>query len=104
MPLGINIRQIIEGGQLPFYTLELTATVLVIFRPRQNRVTTATDIVQPECAEEMARKIAGERGWDYHTLRANWMNFAHRPTSKGNPPQNAGAALVAYCKKQETLL
>jgi hypothetical protein len=31
------------------------------------------------------------------------MNFAHEETSKGNPPKNAGAAFVAYCKKQESL-
>lgn len=99
----LNIRQIIEGDHLPFYTLELTSDDLVIFRPRQNRVTIAADIVLPEWAEEKAREIAREKGWDYHALRANWMDFAHEATGKGNPPKNAGAAFVAYCKKQEKL-
>lgn len=99
----LNIRQIIEGDHLPFYTLELTSDDLVIFRPRQNRVAIAADIVLPEWAEEKAREIAREKGWDYHALRANWMDFAHEATGKGNPPKNAGAAFVAYCKKQETL-
>ena len=99
----LNIRQIIEGDHLPFYTLELTSDDLVIFRPRKNRVTIATDIVLPEWAEEKAREIAREKGWDYHALRANWMDFAHEATGKGNPPKNAGAAFVAYCKKQDTL-
>ncbi len=99
----LNIRQIIEGDHLPFYTLELTSEDLVIFRPRQNRVTVAAKIVLPEWAEEKAREIAQEKGWDYHALRANWMDFAQAETAKGNPPQNAGAAFVAYCKKQEKL-
>jgi len=99
----LNIRQIIESDHLPFYKLELTSDDLVIFRPRQMRVTVAADIVLPEWAEEKAREIAREKGWDYHALRANWMDFAHAATSKGNPPQNAGAAFVAYCKKQERL-
>ena len=99
----LNIRQIIEGDHLPFYTLELTSEDLVIFRPRQNRVTIAADIVLPEWAEEKARETAREKGWDYHALRANWMDFAHEATGKGNPPTNAGAAFVAYCKKQDNL-
>lgn len=99
----LNIRQIIEGDHLPFYTLELTSDDLVIFRPRQTRVTITADIVLPEWAEEKAREIARGKGWDYHALRANWMDFAHEAISKGNPPQNAGAAFVAYCKKQDAL-
>ena len=99
----LNIRQIIENDHLPFYQLELTVNDLVIFRPRQNRITTVADIALPEWAEEKAREIAREKGWDYHALRANWMDFAHDATGKGNPPQNAGAAFVAYCKKQDAL-
>jgi plasmid replication initiation protein len=99
----LNIRQIIEGNHLPFYRLELTSDDLVIFRPRQQRVTISADIDLPEWAEEKARGIAREKGWDYHALRANWMDFAHDATSEGNPPQNAGAAFVAYCKKQDVL-
>ena len=99
----LNIRQIIEGDHLPFYKLELTPDDLLIFRPRQNRVTIPADISLPDWAEEKAREIAREKGWDYHALRANWMDFAHEATSKGNPPQNAGAAFVAYCKKQDVL-
>ena len=99
----LNIRQIIEDDHTPFYKLELTPDDLVIFRPRQNHVTTAADITLPEWAEEKAREIAREKGWDYHALRANWMDFAHVATTKGNPPKNAGAAFVAYCKKQENL-
>ena len=94
---------IIGGDHLPFYRLELTSDDLVVFRPRQQRMAVAVDIVLPEWAEEKARQIAREKGWDYHALRANWMDFAHEATGKGNPPQNAGAAFVAYCKKQDAL-
>lgn len=99
----LNIRQIIEGDHLPFYKLELTSDDLVIFRPRKARPTITANIILPEWAEEKAREIAREKGWDYHTLRANWMDFAHEASGKGNPPQNAGAAFVAYCKKQDVL-
>lgn len=97
----LNIRQIIEGDHLPFYRLELTSDDLVIFRPRLNRMKISAGISLPEWAEEKARKIAHEKGWDYHALRANWIDFAQESTNKGNPPQNAGAAFVAYCKKQD---
>lgn len=99
----LNIRQIIEDDHTPFYKLELTADDLVIVRPRQNRVSTAADITLPDWAEDKARQIAVEKGWDYHALRANWMDFAHESTKRGNPPQNVGAAFVAYCNKQDRL-
>lgn len=99
----LNIRQIIEGDHLPFYTLELTTDDLVIFRPRKKPLANQTSIILPDWAEEAARKTATEKGWDYYALRAKWMGFAYEETVKGNPPKNAGAAFVAYCKKQVTL-
>jgi len=99
----LNIRQIIEDNHTPFYKLELTSEDLVIFRPRQNKTIISADIALPDWAEDKAREIAQEKGWDYYVLRSNWMGFAHEATSKGNPPQNAGAAFVAYCKKQDAL-
>jgi len=99
----LNIRQIIESDHLPFYNLELTPEDLVIFRPRQNLATISGSILLPKWAEENARTIAYEKGWDYHALRASWMDFAHEATNKGNPPKNTGAAFVAYCKKQDAL-
>jgi len=75
----------------------------VIFRPRKAKTTLAPSITLPDWAEEKARGIARDKGWDYHVLRANWMKFAQDEAGKGNPPQNAGAAFVAYCKKQDVL-
>ena len=88
---------------MPFYRIELTSDDLVIFRPRKAKITLAPSITLPDWAEEKARGIAREKGWDYHAFRANWMEFAQDATGKGNPPKNAGAAFVAYCNKQESL-
>jgi len=99
----LNIRQIIADDHMPFYRVELTGDDLVIFRPRKTKATLTPTITLPDWAEEKARSIAREKGWDYHALRANWMEFAQDEAGKGNPPQNAGAAFVAYCKKQENL-
>ncbi|WP_282093628.1 replication initiator protein A [Epibacterium ulvae] len=99
----LNIRQIIADDHTPFYKLELTKDDLVIFRPRSTSTTLTTDISLPEWAEDKARQIARVKGWDYYTMRSNWMEFAKAETAKGNPPQNTGAAFVSYCKKQDKL-
>lgn len=99
----LNIRQIIADDHMPFYHMELTADDLVIFRPRKAKTTLAPSITLPDWAEEKARGIARDKGWDYHALRANWMEFAQDEAGKGNPPQNAGAAFVAYCRKQQSV-
>ncbi|MFV1601750.1 MULTISPECIES: replication initiator protein A [unclassified Phaeobacter] len=99
----LNIRQIIEDDHTPFYRMELTADDLVIFRPRSPQSDLLPDIRLPEWAEEKARKIAGEKARDYYALRSDWLTFATSEAAKGNPPKNAGAAFVAYCKKQDSL-
>ena len=99
----LNLRQIIEDDCTPFYKIELMADDLVIFRPRSASTALAPDIRLPEWAEEKAREVAREKGRDYHILRSDWLAFAKSEAAKGNPPKNAGAAFVAYCKKQENL-
>jgi len=99
----LNLRQIIEDNCTPFYRIELANDDLVIFRPRSTLAVRGPNVRLPEWAEEKAREIALTKGWDFHALRAEWLVFANSEAAKGNPPKNAGAAFIAYCKKQKTL-
>jgi plasmid replication initiation protein len=92
----LNIREIIEADHTPFYQLELTKDDLVIFRPRAPKRQIGKKITIPAWAEERARSIAAEKGWDYHALEQEWLAFA-------NAPKDAGAAFVGFCKKKERL-
>ncbi|WP_328805929.1 replication initiator protein A [Salipiger abyssi] len=92
----LNIRQIIEDDHIPFYSIELAKDDLVVFRPRKPKRQITADLVIPAWAEEKARKIAREKGWDYHALEAEWRGFADNP-------DNPGAAFVGFCKQKESL-
>lgn len=95
-----NLREIISADVTPYYRIELTPEDLVVVRPRQRKTRLAPAIALPEWAETKARAIAQEKRRDYHALRADWIAFAQAETAKGNPPENAGAAFVAYCNGQ----
>ena len=47
-------------------------------------------------AEEKARQISREKGWDYHALLEEWQSFAENP-------DNPSAAFVGFCKKKGSL-
>jgi plasmid replication initiation protein len=98
-----NLREIIKADVTPFYRFEIDEADLVTVRPRSVQVALSSTITIPEWAEEQARAHARSLGWDYYVMRSNWLTFAHDATAKGNPPKNAGAAFVAYCKKQGNL-
>jgi len=98
-----NLREIIAKDETPFYSFEIDGNDLVVVRPRTKTKTLAPDIRLPEWAEDKAREIASSLGWDFYVLRQNWLDFAKAETAKGNPPKSAGAAFVAYCKKQKKL-
>src|SRR5690606_35147605 len=99
----LNIRQIIEDDHTPFYRMELTPDDLVIFRPRSPQNELLPEIRLPGRAENKAGQSAREKGRDYYALRSDWLAFARSETAKGNSPKNAGAAFLAYCKRQKKL-
>jgi len=92
----LNLRQIIEDDHTPFYRITLTKDDLVVFQPRKPKRAITKKLVIPAWAEERARQIASEKGWDYHALEAEWREFA-------NDPDDAGAAFVGFCKQKESL-
>lgn len=98
-----NLREIIKADETPFYLFEIDSRDLVVVRPRTTKTALAPSITLPDWAEEKGREIAREKGWDYHVLRSNWLEMAIEEATKGNPPTNAGAAFVGYCKKQISL-
>lgn len=98
----LNLREIIAADVTPFYRFELNKDDLVIVRPRKARpVALSPTIKIPEWAEEKARDIAREKGWDYYALQSKWLAYANEEAASGNAPKNAGAAFVGYCKKQD---
>lgn len=99
----LNLRDIIKADVTPFYRFELTDADLVIVRPRSPANDVALQIRLQEWAEEKARAEAQKLGWDYYALREKWLAFANAEALKGNPPKNAGAAFLAWVKKQDKL-
>lgn len=100
----LNLREIIEADATPFYSFELTHDDLVIVRPRDARVTPGSGSIKiPSWADDKAREIAREKGWDYEVLKRKWMAFAQEEADRGNPAKNAGASFVGYCKQHEKL-
>jgi len=95
-----NLRQIIEDDHTPDYRIELTDADQVIFRPRKAlKNPDASLLIISAGAEEKARTIAREKGWDYHALEREWRDFAR---SK-EPPRDPDSAFLGFCKKKEKL-
>jgi len=95
-----NLRQIIEDDHTPDYRIELTNTDQVIFRPRKVlKNPDAGLLLISASAEEKARTIAHEKGWDYYALEQEWREFAR---SK-EPPRDPDHAFLGFCKKKEKL-
>lgn len=100
----LNLREIIEADVTPFYIFELAANDLVVVRPRKlPSLDLNSKIKIPDWADEKAREIARDKGWDYQSLKRQWLTFANSEVANGNAPKNPGAAFVGYCKKQNAL-
>ena len=99
----LNLRQIIAEDHTPFYRFEIGDNDLVTVRPRAAKAEVGTDIRIPAWADEKAREIAREKGWDYYVLQARWLDFMRAETARGNPPKDVGAAFVGFCKNKESL-
>ena len=97
-----NVRSIIAEDNTPDYRLELTDKDFVIFRPRKNKraVPVSNDIKIPGWAEEGAREIAHQKGWDFYALQTEWLEYAR---SSGVTLDNPGAAFIGFCKKKQNL-
>jgi hypothetical protein len=54
----------------------------------------------PAWADEQARKVAQEKGFDFYALRSEWLDYAN---SQSAELKNPGAAFVGFCKKKKTL-
>lgn len=95
-----NLRQIIEDDHTPDYRIELTATDQVIFRPRKVlKNPDARLLIISAKAEEKAREIAKQKGWDFYALENEWREFA----KSKEPPRDADAAFIGFCKSKEKL-
>lgn len=99
----LNLRQIIEEGNTPFYSIELMDDDLVIFRPRKVKIEGGKDLPISADAEETAKKIAREKGWDYYVLHRDWQSYARVMIAKGEPPKNIDSSFIGFCKKQKKL-
>ena len=91
-----NLKKIISDNHTPFYWIELTRDDVVIFRPRTVQTILKPDVVIPSWAEEKAREIARQKGWDYYALEQEFRNWADKP-------KNAGAAFIGFCNQKENL-
>lgn len=97
-----NIREIIRENNTPGYKLELTNNDMVVMRPRKKvrAIGVSNEITIPAWAEEGAREIAHQKGWDFYALQSEWLEYAR---SSGQKLDNPGAAFIGFCKKKDNL-
>jgi plasmid replication initiation protein len=101
-----NMQKIIKEDETPEYRLSLNIYDLVTVTPRQT-TKKILDLIKehdiPEDAEEMARYIAQEKGFDYYALKSDWLTYANEQVASGKAVRNIGKAFVGWCKNKESL-
>jgi plasmid replication initiation protein len=101
-----NLRKIIKEDETPDYRIYLNDYDLVTVTPRKTTKAVSNFIKEyhiPEDAEETARFIAREKGYDYHQLKFNWLTFANEQAASGKPIHNVGKAFIGFCKQKKNL-
>lgn len=93
-----NLRQIIAENHTPDYSFELSDRDMVIVHKRKIKRDYSGIIIEG-WAEDQAKEIAVQKGWDYHALRQEWLGFA----GTGEALKNPSAAFVGFCKKKRAL-
>lgn len=101
-----NLREIIKEDATPDYRLSLNDYDLVTVTPRKT-VKAVPDFIKehhiPEDAEDAARMIAREKGFDYYALKSDWLAYANEQAASGKPVRNVGKAFVGWCKNKKSL-
>ena len=99
----LNLRQIIEDNETPFYQFNLGNNDLVTVRPRQAApVLDAPLRIKPD-TEEKARAIARDKGLDYYAAEQDWREFAQSQIAKGMPPKSPDGSFIGWLKKRSSL-
>lgn len=99
----LNLRQIIEDDETPFYRFSLDDNDLVTVRPRQAAPALDAPLRIKSDTEKKARAIAREKGLDYYAAEQDWREFAQAQTAKGMPPKSPDGSFIGWLKKRPSL-
>ena len=101
-----NLQKIIKEDETPDYQLSLSDYDIVTVKPRQTTKSIPDFIKEhhiPEDAEDAARFIAREKGFDYYALKSDWLAYANDQAASGKPVRNVGKAFVGWCKNKKSV-
>ncbi|MBB3996137.1 plasmid replication initiation protein [Sulfitobacter undariae] len=96
----LNLRQVIEEDNTPFYQFHLGDNDMVTVRPRKEDRLSFVPLSLKAETEDQARAIAHEKGLDYYAAEQDWREFAQEQTAKGNPPKSPDGSFIGWLKKR----